>query len=126
MNRGSVIVFAKTPKAGRVKTRLGADIGMGARGGLVPNHGGEDDYNGAWAAIGKPFLQWTRQRLWRRAMRHGRMTCAASRKGPGILVRVCARVFALAPPAPTMIIGADAPSLKKRHIKKAFEVLRAR
>ena len=28
MRRGSVIVFVKTPKAGRVKTRLGADIGM--------------------------------------------------------------------------------------------------
>ena len=44
-------------------------------------------------------------------------------QGPGDLGARMARVISAAPPGPVVIIGADAPGLRARHLRKAFHAL---
>ncbi|WP_375687020.1 TIGR04282 family arsenosugar biosynthesis glycosyltransferase [Pseudooceanicola sp. LIPI14-2-Ac024] len=112
--------MAKLPRAGRVKTRLGRDIGM------VP---------AAW---------WMRHRL-RRLLRDLRdprwdlalavapdTTLAAADwprdlprlpQGPGDLGQRMARQFRTASAGPLLIVGADIPGLRRGHITRAFALL---
>ncbi len=116
--------MVKEPVAGRVKTRLGNDIGMTAA---------------AW---------WFRHQACRliRRLRDPRwqliLAVSPDKKGltshywPDDLPRLAQgrgdlgarmkRVFDTAPPGPALIIGADVPGIRGNHIARAFKVLRAK
>lgn len=111
--------MVKEPRAGRVKTRLGRDIGM------VP---------AAW---------WFRHRLaalartlpdprWDTRLAIAPDTALASPavpplprlpQGSGTLGDRMGRVFRGLPPGPVLIIGADIPGITRRHIATAFATL---
>jgi uncharacterized protein len=114
--------MVKEPRPGRVKTRLGADIGM---------------VQSAW---------WFRRqagRLVRRLSRDPRWLCVlavapdveglTSRVWPANVARIAqgqgnlgqrmARVFRGLPLGPMVIIGADIPAIEPAHIARAFRAL---
>ncbi len=118
--RPTLVVMVKEPRAGRVKTRLGRDIGM------VP---------AAW---------WFRHQVWRLLRRvddpRWRSVLAvapdgavASRTFPAHLPRIpqghgdlgarMARVFRSLPPGPVCIVGGDVPGIDPGHIARAFRAL---
>lgn len=118
--RQRVYIFVKVPQPGRVKTRLGRDIGMVAA---------------AW---------WFRHQLARltRRLRDSRWEMwlavapdtagLASRalpalprrpQGAGNLGQRMARVLRQAPPGPALIVGADIPGLGRAQVAAAFAAL---
>lgn len=111
--------MAKEPRAGRVKTRLGRDIGMA---------------RAAW---------WFRHRLvslsreLQSARWHTVLAVSPDRavlspslpalprlaQGSGSLGERMDRLFRSLPPGPVIIIGADIPGITKNHIKQGFSQL---
>lgn len=121
MIRQRLIVFVKTPRAGRVKTRLGRDIGMVAA---------------AW---------WYRHRVrdllrrlsdprWEIVLAIAPDTDAGNMglwpgwrirlaQGRGDLGQRMARAFDALPPGPACLIGTDVPGIQRHHIEDAFTAL---
>jgi len=120
--RGSVFVFVKAPRAGQVKTRLGAEVGMGRAAALfrvLTERTINEATKGDWAtvlAVDPPGAV----RGWR-ALWPPHLPRVA--QGPGDLGARMARVIAAAPPGPVVIIGADAPAFRARHLRQAFTAL---
>ncbi len=121
--RGTVFIFARTPRAGAVKTRLAADIGAGRACALfriLTERTVSEVARGPWRTIvavddGAGLRGWENifpDILDRRL------------QGPGDLGVRMACAFAQAPPGPAIIVGADAPGLRTRHIRSAFKALR--
>lgn len=120
-HRPRLIVMVKEPRAGRVKTRLGHDIGMTAA---------------AWW-----FRHQTRALLRRLPDPRWDLILAVSPDKEGASSRVwppdlprllqgrgnlgtrMKRIFDMAPPGPALIIGADIPGIRKAHIRRAFRAL---
>lgn len=121
--RGTVIIFVKTPVAGRVKTRLGREIGMGRAAALfriLTNHTlREADKSGfrVVLAVDPPGAAGGVARFWPAHLKR-------VAQGRGGLGERMARAFQKAPPGPVVIIGADAPALRARHLRRAFAALR--
>ncbi len=117
-----LVAFVKAPRIGRVKTRLGRDIGMVAarsfywrttRKILAELRGA-----GRW----QPWLAVTPDA----AVDLGRMWPAGWRRfgqGPGDLGERMARTMRLMPPGPVVIVGTDIPDLRARHVERAFRAL---
>lgn len=117
-----LVVFAKEPRLGRVKSRLAADIGAVA----------------AWA-----FYRTLLASVLRRLGGDGRWSCwlavapdAAVRsgglwpggwsvigQGEGGLGERMGRIMRDLPPGPVAIIGTDIPGISSRHIVEAFRAL---
>ncbi len=120
--RGTVFVFVKAPRAGQVKTRLGADVGMGRAAAMfrvLTERTIAEAAKGDWRtvlAVDPPSAVSGWDALW-----PPRLLRAAQR--PGDLGARMARVIAAAPPGPIVIIGADAPGLRARHLRQAFHAL---
>lgn len=118
-HRARLVIMAKEPRAGRVKTRLGGEIGM---------------VRAAW---------WFRHRLahlarnlpdprWDTILAITPDTAVASpafaplprlAQRSGDLGARMARVFRTLPPGPVLIVGADVPGITRAHIAAAFKAL---
>ena len=121
MTNGTVIIFAKAPRAGAVKTRLAAEIGFGRATALfriMTERVAAAAAGGPWrtvlavdpalALVGWDQIFTPRRRQW---------------QGPGDLGERMARAFRTAPQGPVIIIGADAPGIRARHLRQGFAAL---
>ncbi len=112
--------MVKAPVAGRVKTRLGRDIGM------------------------VPAACWFRHQLnslarrlcdrrWQMSLAVAPDRAVYSAALPGHLPRIAqghgdlgtrmARIIRAAPPGPVVLIGADIPGIRRAHIERGFKAL---
>lgn len=121
--RGTVFVFVKAPRAGAVKTRLGADIGMGRAAALfriMTERTIAEAMKGAWEtvlAVDPPSAVNGFDNIWPPRLQR-------IAQGAGDLGARMGRVFKNAPRGPAIVIGADAPGLRARHLRAAFDALR--
>ncbi len=120
---GTVIVFAKAPRAGTVKTRLAKAVGAGRAAALfriMTERVVAEAVKGPWetqiAVDPASALQG-----WENVFPY---YCARRPQGTGDLGQRMARAFRAAPQGPVVIIGADAPGLRARHLYKAFAAMR--
>jgi len=121
--RGTLVVMVKEPRPGRVKTRLGAGLGMthaawwfrhqSAR--LLRNV--QDPRWGILLAV-SPDIQGMTSRVWPAHL-------PRIPQGRGDLGMRMDRLFATLPPGPALIIGADIPGVTSTHIARAFAALGA-
>jgi len=122
--RQTLVVMVKEPRPGRVKTRLGRDIGM------IP---------AAWwfRHQSARLLREVSDRRWQTVLavspdRAGRKSrvwpghLPRLAQGPGDLGARMARILAALPPGPALIVGADIPGITRTHIARAFARLGAR
>lgn len=122
MNTGVLIVFLKAPRAGRVKTRLGRKVGMGRAAALFRHMSAAtlaQAGKGPWRkviAVDPPADRLAWRCLWPREFE--RLAQANGDLGE----RMKAAMRAL-PGGPVVIIGADAPAVRARHIRDAFAAL---
>ncbi|MEL7028962.1 MAG: TIGR04282 family arsenosugar biosynthesis glycosyltransferase [Pseudomonadota bacterium] len=120
-----VYAFVKWPSMGRVKTRLAADIGPVAATAFYRRTSGSvltglaDDPRWRLVLATDP-----RDRLHQPVPGWPRRAPRLAQTG-GDLGRRMGDVFFRAPPGPVVIIGADAPDLRPRHIAEAFRALGA-
>lgn len=122
MSKGTLIIFVKAPLAGRVKTRLGRDIGMG-RAAVLFRHLTkrvlDEAEKGPWRAIlaidplselHSNFPAWSQ-------------SCERVAQTPGDLGARMKSAMAAVPCGPVVIVGADAPGLRAGHVREAFHAL---
>ncbi len=120
--RGTVIIFVKAPRAGKVKTRLGAGIGMGRAAALfriMTERTITEAEKGGWRvmlAVDPVSALQGWDTLWPPHLK--RVV-----QGPGELGARMKRVLTMAPSGPAVIIGADAPGFRARHLHQAFAAL---
>ena len=121
MHRPRLVIMVKEPRAGRVKTRLGREIGMPAA---------------AWwfrHQSARLIRTLGRDPRWQTILSVAPDTARTSRAWPGHLPRMAqgssdlgtrmARIFRHAPPGPVVIVGADIPGIRPAHIARAFAAL---
>lgn len=119
--RPRLVVFVKAPVPGRVKTRLGREIGMIAAcwwfrhqtAALIRRLGRDPRWVMELAV--SPDLA--------RAARHWPGNVPRRAQGGGDLGQRMCRVLRTASPGPVAIIGADIPAIRPRHIARAFRIL---
>lgn len=120
--RGTVVIFLKAPIAGRVKTRLGADIGMGRASALfrvMTKRTIAETCKGGWQTVlaVDPLVAGFRH-LWPPTLRR-------IGQGNGDLGQRMKYAMDQIADGPVIVIGADAPDMRVRHLKAAFDALRA-
>lgn len=124
----TVIIMAKEPKAGRVKTRLAQDVGFGRatmlfRKMLSATIG--EAIKGDWQvtlAVDPPGAIRRFSSVMRlKSVGKGVRLVAQS---PGGLGDRLASAINDAPSGPVIVIGGDAPDLRAVHLRKAFEILK--
>ena len=122
LRRCRLLIFAKEPLPGRVKTRLGGGIGVleaacwyrrQARS-LVRCLGRDPRWE-TWIAV-SPDAAGMASRFWPPDLRRWP-------QGGGDLGARMLRAFREFPPGPLVIIGADIPGIEPRHIASAFQAL---
>ncbi|MBO33383.1 MAG: hypothetical protein CMM74_10465 [Rhodospirillaceae bacterium] len=116
-----LVIFVKTPRLGRVKTRLAAGVGTVA----------------AWTFYRRVLLYQVKRltgdrrwRCWLAVTPDGDVDAApwpgaASRlaQGTGDLGHRMARIMRALPPGPAVIIGTDIPDITPSHVARAFRFL---
>lgn len=117
-----LIIFAKSPRLGQVKQRLGASIGQAAASGF---------YRHCLLTVIRRLLPDPRWRTYLaltpdRDLRlpipsHGSLSRIA--QGAGSLGDRMGRVMAGLPPGPAIIVGSDIPDIRESNIAKAFRIL---
>ena len=117
-----LIVMAKAPRLGRVKTRLAADIGPVAAWAFyrrtlahVVRPLARDGRWTTWLAV-SPDSTVRRDRLWP-------VDCPRLTQGGGDLGQRMARMMAAVAPGPVVMIGADIPDIRSDHVAAAFRAL---
>lgn len=115
-----LVIMAKEPRAGAVKTRLARDLGVAGAmrfyRASIGNTVRRLDRPGRWSlvlavspegALGSPV--WPgRSRI---------------RQGRGDLGARMQRIFCRMPPGPVVIVGTDIPAIRARHVAAAFDAL---
>ncbi len=120
MNR-HLVIFAKAPRMGRVKTRLARDIGTVAAWGffrhalarLMRRLGGDARWRTVIAVAPDTDVD---APVWPRHL-------ATRKQGVGDLGDRMQRAFDTWRPGPVVIVGADIPGIRDHHIADAFEAL---
>ena len=121
--RETVVIFVKAPQAGRGKTRLGKEIGMARAAALfrtMTERTIAEAEGGPWRtvlAVDPPWAVHKTASFWPRRL--PRVV-----QGPGDLGARMGRVFQNVQTGPVIIIGADAPDLRTRHLREALHKLR--
>lgn len=123
MNRGTVIVMLKEPRAGRVKTRLGKDIGMTAAAWWFRHQVSRllrriDDPRWDVVLAVAPDRAGLQSRVWP-------PNFARIAQGSGDLGARMKRAMVSVATGPVCVIGADIPQIDKVHIVRAFAQLGA-
>lgn len=120
--RPRLVIFVKEPHPGRVKTRLGRDIGMVAaawwfrhQSSSLVRRLSRDARWETWLAVA-PDREGMASRIWPAGVRRWP-------QGPGDLGVRMGRVFRRFPPGPVVIVGADIPDIRPAHIVEAFRAL---
>ncbi len=117
-----LVIFVKEPVAGRVKTRLGRDMGMAASARwfrhqalrLVRRMGRDARWQTVLAV--SPDRAGLESRVWPAAL-------ARWPQGRGDLGARMGGVFRAFPPGPVVIVGADIPGITPALIERAFRAL---
>ncbi len=124
MTRPVLIVFAKAPQVGRVKTRLARDIGSIAAGWWYRHQ------------LSRLIRDCARDPRWETRIAVSPDRCASDKapwlqevprcpQGGGDLGRRMSRALATVRTRPVLIIGADIPDINPNRIREAFEALRS-
>jgi len=118
----TLVIFLKEPRPGRVKTRLGREIGMveaawwfrhqSAR--LIRRLGGDRRWRTVLAV--SPGREGLASRVWPAHLTRWP-------QGPGDLGLRMGRAFFAMPPGPVIIVGADIPGLRPSHVAGGFRLL---
>lgn len=111
----------KEPRPGRVKTRLGREIGMAPaarwfRGQALGLLRRLDDPRWRLVLAVSPDAEGLRSRVWPRHL-------ARVPQGRGDLGARMARALRRVPPGPACVVGADLPGLSRGHVAEAFAAL---
>ncbi|MDD9740576.1 glycosyltransferase [Marinovum sp. SP66] len=117
----TLIVMLKEPRPGRVKTRLGRDIGMGAAAWWFRHQTGRllrrlEDPRWQLILAVAPDRDGLQSRVWPAHLQR-------LPQGGGDLGARMARVFRSLPPGPACIIGGDIPGVTPAHVARAFAAL---
>tara|TARA_R110002124_G_scaffold72020_14_gene192765 strand:+ start:2264 stop:2842 length:579 start_codon:yes stop_codon:yes gene_type:complete len=120
--KGHLYIMVKEPRAGRVKTRLGRDIGMTAAAwwfrhqskALIRNLSRDPRWQTVLAVA--PDVEGLNSRIWPSKIPRWP-------QGSGDLGDRMGRIFHCAPKGPVVIIGADIPHITPRLINDAFDAL---
>lgn len=121
MIRSQLVIMLKEPRPGRVKTRLGKDIGMTRAAWWFRHQTAallrrlEDPRWQILLAVA-PDNEGVKSRVWPRHF-------ARVPQGSGNLGTRMRNVFSTLPSGPVCIIGGDIPGIEKGHIKQAFDAL---
>jgi len=114
--------MVKEPRPGRVKTRLGAGLGMVSAAwwyrhqtARLMRRLGRDPRWRACLAV-SPDVEGRASRIWPRDL-------PRTDQGPGDLGQRMARLIRTAPPGPVVIIGSDIPGIAQTDIAAAFRAL---
>lgn len=113
--------MVKEPQPGRVKTRLGRDIGMTRAAWWFRHQSASllrrvQDRRWETIVAVSPDHQGLKSRVWPNNLRRWP-------QGRGDLGARMARIFVELPPGPVLIIGADIPGIQPHHIETAFRAL---
>jgi uncharacterized protein len=117
-----LVAFVKTPRLGRVKSRLAADVGAMAATAF---------YRRTLGSVLPPLARDGRWRCWLAVTPDRDVQGTASwptgwraiPQGSGDLGQRMARPLRRLPPGPVVIIGTDVPDIRPRHVARAFEAL---
>lgn len=120
-----LVVMAKAPRAGRVKTRLAADIGVAeatrfyrtALSGLIRRLGHDPRWTTVLAVDPDPAAD---DPVWGRTLS---MALPVAGQGRGELGQRMQRIMDSLPPGPAVIVGSDIPAIRPEHIAEAFRLL---
>ncbi len=121
-----LVIFAKEPRLGAVKTRLARDIGAAAAlrfyektlRALVARVARDAGWR-TWLAVTPDAFGPAVRRQWRFLPRD----VAVIPQGAGDLGARMARAFAALPPGPALLVGSDVPAITRAHIEAAFATL---
>ena len=121
--RPTLVIMLKEPRPGRVKTRLGADIGMTNAAWWFRHQAANlirKVSDARWDVVlaVSPDREGLASRVWPQNLH--RMA-----QGQGDLGDRMARMLRAQGPSPVCLIGADIPAISSRHIARAFELLRS-
>lgn len=121
-----LIIYAKEPRLGAVKTRLARDIGAAGAlrfyeatlQALIVRVARDKPWR-CWLAVTPDNFAREARRRWRWLPRELRIVG----QGHGDLGQRMARSFARLPPGPAVLIGSDIPAVTRAHIAAAFAAL---
>lgn len=119
--RRTLVVMLKEPHPGRVKTRLGKDIGMVPAAWWFRHQTQQlirNLHDPRWDVVlaVSPDAEGLKSRVWPARVRR-------IPQGRGDLGDRMAKALSLKSPGPVCIIGADIPGITRRHIARAFGAL---
>ena len=113
-----LIIFARSPRLGTVKTRLAADIGAVAALRFQRTLFAQTLHRIGCDRRWRTVLAVTPDRSWPWPTGWSRFG-----QGPGDLGQRMARAIRRQPPGPVVIVGCDIPALRRHHIANAFRAL---
>lgn len=121
VRRRQLIIMLKEPRPGRVKTRLGREIGMVDAAWWFRHQCRDlirrlEDPRWHLCLAVSPDSEGSASRIWPRHL-------PRLPQGQGDLGDRMGRLFRSAPPGPVVIVGADIPGIRKHHIYRAFAAL---